>query len=176
VTYFFNNRKADELPGEHRVLVPSPSVKTYDLKPEMSAPELTDRLLAEIRGERFDAAVLNLANPDMVGHTGDIAATVRAVEVVDECVGRLVAAILERGGVVAITADHGNAEQMLDAATGQPHTAHTTNPVPFLLCGLDGGALDARGGRLSDVAPTLLDAMGLEQPAAMTGRSLLTTR
>ena len=173
VTYFFNGGVETPLPGERRVLVPSPKVKTYDLQPEMSAPEVTEKLLAEIQAGTFDAGVLNLANPDMVGHTGLIPATVRSVEVVDGCVGRLVESVLERGGAVAITADHGNAEQMFDPLTGQPHTAHTTNPVPLLLCGIEGVGLSARGGSLCDVAPTVLTAMGLPQPARMTGRSLL---
>ncbi len=173
VTYFFNGGKEAVLDGEERVLVQSPKVATYDLQPEMSAPELTDRLLSEIATGRHRGIVLNYANPDMVGHTGDLDATVRAVEVVDACVGRLVAAIDARGGMVGITADHGNAEMMRDPATGQPHTAHTTNPVPFLLHGAPRGARLVGGGRLADIAPTVLALQGIAQPAAMTGRNLL---
>jgi 2,3-bisphosphoglycerate-independent phosphoglycerate mutase len=139
----------------------------------MSALELTDTLLLEIQGRRFEAVVLNFANPDMVGHSGDIPATVRAVEVVDACVGRLVGAVLERRGAVVLTADHGNAEQMRDPVTGGVHTAHTTNPVPLLVCGGPEGARLAEDGRLADVAPTVLDLMSRPQPAEMTGRSLL---
>jgi 2,3-bisphosphoglycerate-independent phosphoglycerate mutase len=172
VTYFFNGGREGVLPGEERVLVPSPKVATYDLQPEMSAPEVTERLLQAIAADRFDAVVLNYANPDMVGHTGVISATVRAVEVVDACLGRVVDAVLERQGMAAITADHGNAEQMIDPVTGGIHTAHTTNPVPFLVCGAEEGATLAPGGRLADVAPTLLDLSGRAAPRAMTGRSL----
>jgi 2,3-bisphosphoglycerate-independent phosphoglycerate mutase len=175
VTYFFNGRREAVLPGEERILVPSPKVATYDLAPEMSAPEVTDRLAAELAADRFDAVVLNFANPDMVGHSGVIPATIRAVEVVDACLGRLAETVLGKGGLVAVTADHGNAEQMLDPATGQPHTAHTTNPVPFLVAGAARGLSLAPGGRLADVAPTLLSVTGISKPAAMTGRSLAVT-
>jgi 2,3-bisphosphoglycerate-independent phosphoglycerate mutase len=173
VTYFFNGGDEKQLPGEHRVLVPSPRVETYDLQPEMSAPEVTEKLLAEIEGGTFDAGVLNLANPDMVGHTGVIPATIQAVEVVDRCVGRLAEAVLARGGTIAVTADHGNAEQMLDQSTGQPHTAHTTNPVPLIVCGAPQGTQLAATGRLADVAPTVLALMGLLQPERMSGRNLV---
>ena len=173
VTYFFNGGREEVLPGEERILVPSPKVATYDLKPEMSAPEVTERLAAEVAASRFDAVVLNLANPDMVGHTGDLPATIRSVEVVDACLGRLSEGVLAKGGVVAVTADHGNAEQMRDPATGQPHTAHTTNPVPLLVAGGPPGLRLEAGGRLADVAPTLLEITGFEQPLAMTGRSLV---
>ena len=174
VTYFFNGGKEKALPGEERILVPSPKVATYDLQPEMSAREVTDRLLAELRADRFDAVVLNYANPDMVGHTGVIPATILAVEVVDECLGRVAEAVLPRGGLLAVTADHGNAEQMVDPTTRQPHTAHTTNPVPLLVAGGAPGVRLASGGRLADVAPTLLALLGEAQPPAMTGRSLVT--
>lgn len=173
VTYFFNGGREEVLPGEERILVPSPKVATYDLKPEMSAPEVTERLAAEIAASRFDAIVLNLANPDMVGHTGDIPATVRSVEVVDACLGRLSEAILGKHGVLAVTADHGNAEQMRDPVTAQPHTAHTTNPVPLLVAGGPSELRLGTGGRLADVAPTLLEVTGFDQPQAMTGRSLV---
>jgi 2,3-bisphosphoglycerate-independent phosphoglycerate mutase len=173
VTYFFNGGREEELPGEQRILVQSPKVATYDLQPEMSAPELTERLLTELRADHFDAVVLNYANPDMVGHSGRIDATVRAVEVVDDCLGRIVDVVLAKGGVAAVTADHGNAEQMLDPVTGQPHTAHTTNPVPLLVCGGQARLSLSKRGRLADVAPTLLDVTGFPQPKAMTGRSLV---
>ena len=170
VTYFLNGGKEGVLPGEERVMVPSPKVATYDLQPEMSAPELAERAVAAIRGGRFGLIVLNFANADMVGHTGDFAATVRAVVAVDGGLGRIAAAIEEVGGALLVIADHGNAEQMLDPATGGPHTAHTTNLVPVLLAGRAGALRD---GRLADVAPTLLALMGLPQPREMTGRSLL---
>ncbi len=173
VTYFFSGGREELLPGEERILIPSPRVATYDLQPEMSAPAITKRLVSEIESGSRDVIVLNLANPDMVGHTGDIPATVSAVEIVDGCVGRLVEAVRARGGIVSITADHGNAEQMFDLGTGQPHTAHTTNPVPLIVCGGPDGLRLAEGGRLADVAPTLLELTGLPQPAAMTGRSLI---
>ena len=173
VTYFLNGGREGVLPGEQRILVPSPQVATYDLQPEMSAPEVTAALLEQSSADAFGGIVLNLANPDMVGHTGDIPATIRAVEVVDGCVGRLVDAFTARGGIVGITADHGNAEMMLDPATGQAHTAHTTNPVPWLICGAPGATRLSPGGRLADVAPTLLALQGLAAPEAMTGRSLL---
>ncbi len=173
VTYFFNGGREEILSGEERILVPSPKVATYDLKPEMSAPPMTERLLEELSRDRFDAVVLNFANPDMVGHTGVLPATVRAVEVVDECLGKLVDVVLGKGGVAAVTADHGNAEQMIDPVTGGAHTAHTTNPVPFLVCGGPSGASLSAGGRLADVAPTLLDVTARVRPKAMTGSSLL---
>jgi 2,3-bisphosphoglycerate-independent phosphoglycerate mutase len=171
VTYFFNGGTETAYPGEDRILVPSPKVATYDLKPEMSAPEVTDRLVAAIGNGRYDAIVCNYANGDMVGHTGNLAAAVKAVETLDECIGRVVAAARAAGGEVLITADHGNAEKMHDDGTGQAHTAHTLNVVPLVYVGraatLDGG------GALSDVAPTLLAMLGLPQPAEMTGRSLI---
>jgi 2,3-bisphosphoglycerate-independent phosphoglycerate mutase len=172
VTYFFNGGREEVLPGEERILVPSPKVATYDLAPEMSAPELTRQLLGGIADDRFDAVVLNFANPDMVGHTGVLPATIRAVEVVDDCLGRLADAVLAKGGIAAVTADHGNAEQMVDPVTGKTHTAHTTNPVPFLVAGGPDGLALQSGGKLADVAPTLLEVTGRARPAAMTGRSL----
>jgi 2,3-bisphosphoglycerate-independent phosphoglycerate mutase len=138
----------------------------------MSAPQVTERLLAEIAASRHDAIVLNFANPDMVGHTGDLEATVAAVEVVDSCLGSVVDAVLAKGGLAAVTADHGNAEQMIDPATGGPHTAHTTNPVPFLVAGVSRQTTLTSGGRLADVAPTLLALTGVTPPRAMSGRSL----
>jgi 2,3-bisphosphoglycerate-independent phosphoglycerate mutase len=172
VTYFLNGGREESFPGEERILVPSPKVATYDLKPEMSAPEVTERAVAAIRSGRFDLIVLNFANPDMVGHTGRLDAAIRAVETVDAGLGRIAEAVAEAGGALLVTADHGNAELMRDPVTGGPHTAHTTNPVPVLLMGGPAGAR-LRDGRLADVAPTLLALMGLAQPEAMTGRSLL---
>ena len=153
-------------------MVPSPKVATYDLQPEMSAPELTEKAVAAIGTGKFDLVVLNFANADMVGHTGSLAAATKAVEAVDTGLGRIAEAVRARGGALLVTADHGNAELMKDPETGGPHTAHTTNPVPVLLMGGPQGVALAEG-RLADVAPTLLALMGLEQPAAMTGRSLL---
>ncbi|MBX9700902.1 MAG: 2,3-bisphosphoglycerate-independent phosphoglycerate mutase [Acetobacteraceae bacterium] len=172
VTYFLNGGEEREYPGESRIMVPSPKVATYDLQPEMSAPELTERAVAAIDGGKHDLIVLNFANPDMVGHTGSLAAAIRAVETVDAGLGRIAEAVRRQGGALLVTADHGNCEMMRDPATGGPHTAHTTNPVPVLLMGGPPGAT-LRDGRLADVAPTLLQLMGLPQPAAMTGRSLL---
>ncbi|MCS6853909.1 MAG: 2,3-bisphosphoglycerate-independent phosphoglycerate mutase [Elioraea sp.] len=172
VTYFLNGGREAVFPGEERVLIPSPKVATYDLKPEMSAPEVTKAAVAAIRSGRFDLIVLNYANPDMVGHTGDLAAAIAACEAVDRGLGEIVAAIADVGGVLLVTADHGNAELMRDPETGGPHTAHTTNPVPVILFdGPEGARL--RDGRLADVAPTVLALMGLAQPAEMTGKSLL---
>ena len=153
-------------------MVASPKVATYDLQPEMSAPELTDKAVAAIAGGTYDLIVLNYANADMVGHTGSLEAATRAVEAVDTGLGRIAAAIRAAGGVLLVTADHGNAETMRDPATGGPHTAHTTNPVPALLMGGPAGA-GLSDGRLADIAPTLLALLGVTQPAAMTGRSLL---
>ncbi|GAB5469603.1 MAG: 2,3-bisphosphoglycerate-independent phosphoglycerate mutase [Rhodospirillales bacterium] len=173
VTFFFNGGREEVFAGEERVLVPSPDVATYDLQPEMAAGEVTDRLVAAIAAGTFDLIVVNYANGDMVGHTGDIDAAVKAAETVDACLARLGQAVEAAGGALLVTADHGNAEQMRDAETGQAHTAHTMNPVPILLaCGPDRWA-GLQNGRLADVAPTLLDLLGLPQPDAMTGRSLL---
>jgi 2,3-bisphosphoglycerate-independent phosphoglycerate mutase len=171
VTYFFNGGVEAPYPGEERVLVPSPKVATYDLKPEMSAYEVTDRLVEAIRSRKYGAIICNYANGDMVGHTGNLAAATRAIEVLDECIGRSVAAMREAGGEALITADHGNAETMLDPATRQAHTAHTLSLVPLLYVGRR--ASIAGRGALQDVAPTLLAMMGLPQPPQMTGKSLL---
>ncbi len=171
VTYFMNGGREAVLPGEDRIVVPSPKVATYDLQPEMSAPELTDRAVAAIDGGRYDLIVLNYANPDMVGHTGNLQAAIRAVEAVDAGLGRIAQAIDRQGGVLLVTADHGNCEMMRDPETGEPHTAHTLNAVPLVLSGRQDAPLAE--GRLADIAPTLLALMGLEQPDAMTGRSLL---
>jgi 2,3-bisphosphoglycerate-independent phosphoglycerate mutase len=172
VTYFLNGGREDCYPGEDRILVPSPKVATYDLQPEMSAPELTDKAVAAISSGKYDLIVLNFANPDMVGHTGSLAAAVKAVETVDAGLGRIADAIRDAGGALLVTADHGNCELMRDPLTGGPHTAHTTNPVPVLLTGGDPG-ITLRDGRLADIAPTLLALMELPQPAEMTGVSLM---
>jgi 2,3-bisphosphoglycerate-independent phosphoglycerate mutase len=171
VTYFFNGGEETPFEGEDRIMVPSPKVATYDLQPEMSAPELTDRAVAAILSEKYDLVVMNYANPDMVGHTGSLAAAIRAVETVDAGLGRIEAAITKAGGALLVTADHGNCETMRDPQTGGPHTSHTTNPVPVFLAGRPGISL--HDGRLADLAPTLLDLMGLAQPEEMTGRSLI---
>jgi 2,3-bisphosphoglycerate-independent phosphoglycerate mutase len=173
VTFFFNGGREAEFPGESRILVPSPKVATYDLKPEMSAPEVTDQLVAAIDAGRFDVIVVNFANADMVGHTGDLAAAIKAAEAVDDCLGRLAGAVTRAGGTLLITADHGNIEMMRDPATGQPHTAHTLNPVPLVLVNPPPGIAGLRDGRLADIAPTLLALLGLAKPAAMTGEPLL---
>ena len=171
VTYFFNGGNEQEWPGETRILVPSPrDVPTYDEKPEMSAPEVTDRFVAEI-GNGYRFAVLNFANPDMVGHTGVIPAVTRAVETVDACLGRVVEAVHAAGGVCLVTADHGNAEQLLEEDGESPHTAHTTNPVPLVLTAEDGALRD--GGTLADLVPTALALLGLPQPEEMTGKALM---
>ena len=172
VTYFLNGGEETPYPGEDRIMVPSPKVATYDLQPEMSAPELTEKAVEAINSQKYELIVLNFANPDMVGHTGSLPAAIKAVETVDAALGRIAAAVAAQGGALLATADHGNCEMMKDPATGGPHTAHTTNPVPVLLQGGPAGAT-LRDGRLADVAPTLLALLGLAQPAAMTGRSLL---
>ena len=171
VTFFFNGGEEKQYPGEDRILVPSPKVETYDLKPEMSAYEVTDKVLEAINSKKYDCIILNYANPDMVGHTGSLEAAIKAVETIDECVGKVVEAIRKNDGVMLITADHGNCEQMLDYKTGEPHTAHTTNPVPLILVGKDDAKL--REGKLADLAPTMLDLMGLEKPEEMTGESII---
>ncbi len=173
VTYFMNGGKEQPYPGEDRILVPSPKVATYDLKPEMSAFEVTDKLEAAIRSGQYQAILCNYANGDMVGHSGIMEAAVKAVEALDTCIGRVVNTMLECGGEVLITADHGNAEQMLDRVTHQAHTAHTLNPVPFLYVGRKAEIAAAGTGALQDVAPTLLAMMGLPQPPEMTGKSLV---
>jgi 2,3-bisphosphoglycerate-independent phosphoglycerate mutase len=170
VTYFLNGGRETAFAGEDRIMVPSPKVATYDLQPEMSAPELTDKVVAAIDSAKYDLIVLNYANTDMVGHTGSLPAAIKAVETVDAGLGRIAEAVEKQGGALLVTADHGNCELMRDPVTGGPHTAHTTNPVPVLLMG--GGAKALRDGRLADVAPTLLDLMGLPQPKEMTGTSL----
>ena len=171
VTFFFNGGEEKQYPGEDRILVPSPKVETYDLKPEMSAYEVTDKVVEAINSKKYDCIILNYANPDMVGHTGVLEAAIKAIETIDECVGKVIEAVNNQDGVLLITADHGNAEQMIDYKTGEPHTAHTTNPVPLILVGMENAKL--REGRLADLAPTMLDIMNLEKPAEMTGESLI---
>ena len=173
VTFFFNGGRELVFPGEERILVPSPKVATYDQQPEMSAPEVTDKVVDAIGSGKFDVVVLNYANTDMVGHTGLLDAAEKAVETVDACLGRLSKAVETAGGTLVITADHGNAEMMRDPETGEPHTAHTLNPVPFVVVNPPQPVSQLADGRLADVAPTLLDILGLPQPAAMTGHSLI---
>lgn len=171
VTFFFNGGREEPFEFEDRILIKSPNIPTYDLQPEMSAPELTDRLVEAIESKKYDTIICNYANPDMVGHTGNFAATVKAIEVIDTCLARVVAAIEKAGGEMLITADHGNAEKMENQQTHQPHTAHTTNLVPLIYIGRDLKLVSQ--GVLSDIAPTMLELMGLEQPSEMTGRSLI---
>ncbi len=173
VTFFFNGGIEEPNQGEDRTLIPSPKVATYDLQPEMSAYEVSEKLNESILSKRYDLIVINFANPDMVGHTGVEEAAIKAVETVDECVGKALEALLEVDGQMFVCADHGNAEQLTDYETGLPHTAHTINPVPFILVNYKKGVTLDEGGKLSDIAPTLLDMMGIEQPKEMTGRSLL---
>jgi 2,3-bisphosphoglycerate-independent phosphoglycerate mutase len=175
VTYFFNGGRESPWPGEDRILVPSPrDVPSYDHKPEMAAPELAERFVEAIDGGAYRYAVLNFANPDMVGHTGSIPAVTTAVETVDECLGRVLAAVEREGGVALVTADHGNAEQMLEPDGVSPHTAHTTNPVPLVVT--KKGVELPDGGELSDLAPTTLDLLQLAKPLQMTGKSLVRGR
>lgn len=171
VTFFFNGGVEAVYEGEDRVLIPSPKVPTYDMKPEMSAYEVTDEVVNRINQKVYDVIVLNYANPDMVGHTGSFDAAKSAIEAIDECLGRVIPAILEQGGVALITADHGNSEQMKDYENGGPFTAHTTNPVPLIAIGL--GDVSLKEGRLADIAPTILDLMGVEKPEEMTGESII---
>ncbi|MEA2769241.1 MAG: 2,3-bisphosphoglycerate-independent phosphoglycerate mutase [Acetobacteraceae bacterium] len=171
VTYFLNGGQETLFKGEDRIMVPSPKVATYDLQPEMSAPELADKAVEAVDSAKYDLIVLNFANPDMVGHTGILAAAIKAVETVDAGLGRIAEAIKRQGGALLVTADHGNCELMKDPETGGPHTAHTTNPVPVVLLG--GGASAIEDGRLADLAPTLLELMGIRQPQEMTGHSII---
>ena len=173
VTFFFNGGVEKENEGEDRALIASPKVATYDLKPEMSAPELTDELIKRLDLDKYDMIILNYANPDMVGHTGVMEAAKAAVEAVDTCLGRVVDKVLELDGTVFITADHGNAETMIDAETGNPFTAHTTDPVPFVWVSNHTDGKSLKDGKLADIAPTMLTVMGLDVPAEMTGESLI---
>ena len=175
VTFFFNGGEETPFQGEDRVLIPSPKVATYDLQPEMSAHELTDRLVGAIDDSAYDFILVNYANPDMVGHTGILEAAEIAIRTVDDCIGRLATAVEAAGGSLLITADHGNAETMRDAETGAPHTAHTLNVVPAVLVNAPSGVQELRNGRLADIAPTLLQLMQINQPAEMTGISLIGT-
>lgn len=172
VTFFFNGGREQPFPNEDRILVPSPKVATYDLQPEMSAYLVTEKLQEALDKDLYDLVILNFANPDMVGHTGSLEAAVKALEAVDECVGSLADKVLQKGGALCITADHGNLEEMEDPVTHAPMTAHTTNPVPFLVVGAEAGTQVENGG-LSDIAPTLLELLDLPKPEAMTGHSLL---
>ncbi len=173
VTFFFNGGEEKQFEGEDRILVNSPKVATFDMQPEMSAPEVCDNLCKSIRSGKYDVIICNFANPDMVGHTGIMEAAIRAIETVDECVGKAVEAVKETGGQMFICADHGNAEQLIDEETGAPYTAHTTNPVPFILVNVPENIGLRQGGYLADIIPTLIDMMGMQQPEEMTGHSLL---
>ncbi|MBB3262481.1 2,3-bisphosphoglycerate-independent phosphoglycerate mutase [Azospirillum sp. OGB3] len=173
VTFFFNGGEERVYPGEDRILVPSPKVATYDLQPEMSAAEVTDKVVAAVDSGKYDLVVINYANPDMVGHSGILSAAIKAVEAVDVSLGRLEAAVRAQGGVMLVTADHGNCELMKDPETNGPHTAHTLDKVPLVLVNGPAGVSAIRSGRLADIAPTLLDLMKLPQPAEMTGKSLI---
>ena len=173
VTFFFNGGEERLFKGEERILIPSPKVATYDLKPEMSAFEVCDALVNAIDSGKFDTIIVNFANGDMVGHTGIMEAAVKATEAVDKCLGRLEDAIKRAGGVMLVTADHGNCELMMDETTHAPYTAHTTFPVPVVLFNGPKGVKLRDGGRLADLAPTLLELLKLPQPAEMTGKSLL---
>ena len=172
VTFFFNGGEEKQYAGEDRILVPSPKVATYDLKPEMSAYEVTDNVVKAINSDKYDVIILNYANPDMVGHTGSLPAAIKAIETIDECVGKVVEAMLAHNGTMLITADHGNAEQMIDYKTGEPHTAHTTNPVPLILV-TENSDLKIKSGKLADLAPTILELLNIEKPTEMTGESIL---
>ncbi len=178
VTFFMNGGREAQFEGEDRIMVPSPKVATYDLQPEMSAYEVTDKLVEAIESTKYDLIIANYANPDMVGHTGIMDAAIRAVEVVDTCLGRLREAVEKAGGVLIVTADHGNVEQMKNPVTGEPHTAHTLLDVPIVVVNAKAGgqALHMRNGRLADVAPTLLDLVGFQKPPQMTGESLVSSR
>ncbi len=173
VTFFFNGGEEKQYKGEDRILIPSPKVETYDLKPEMSAYDVTEKVIKAIEEEKYNCIILNYANPDMVGHTGNLDAAIKAVETVDECVGKVVDAVNKIGGNILITADHGNAELMIDSSNGEPYTAHTTNPVPLILITEDDTLKLKENGKLADLAPTMLELMNLEKPSEMTGNSLL---
>ena len=172
MTFFLNGGQEKCYEGEDRCLIPSPKIATYDLKPEMSAYEVTDEVIRRIRSGKYDVIILNFANMDMVGHTGDFKAAVEAVEAVDTCLGKIQAALKEIGGVAIITADHGNAEQMENPLTGEPHTAHTSNPVKCIYAGND-EVKALKNGKLCDLAPTLLEILKIQKPEEMTGESLI---
>jgi 2,3-bisphosphoglycerate-independent phosphoglycerate mutase len=172
VTFFFNGGVETKYEGEDRILIPSPKVATYDLKPEMSAYEVTDAVIEAIQSKKYDAIIMNYANPDMVGHTGIESAAIKAIEAVDQCIGRVVDKVFEQNGVLIITSDHGNADQMIDYDSGQPFTAHTTFPTPLIIAGYD-KPVKLKPGRLADITPTMLELMGIEKPKEMTGESLI---
>ena len=172
VTFFFNGGEEKQYSGEDRILVPSPKVETYDMKPEMSAYEVTDKVVEAVQNEKYNCIILNFANPDMVGHTGNLDAAIAAIEAVDKCVGKITEEILKKDGTILMTADHGNAEQMVDYKTGDPHTAHTTNPVPLVLIS-NNKENKIKEGKLADLAPTILELMNIDKPEEMTGESLL---
>jgi 2,3-bisphosphoglycerate-independent phosphoglycerate mutase len=174
VTYFFNGGVERPFPGEERILVPSPKVPTYDLKPEMSAQGIADTVIHAVNKGDFDAIIMNFANADMVGHSGKLEPTIRAIEVVDHCLGQIFQALRPKGGAWIITADHGNAETMIDPVTGGPHTYHTTNPVPLVLLCENGRISLKPGGTLRDIAPTLLGIADVPEPGEMTGKDLRT--
>ncbi len=173
VTFFFNGGEEKQYKGEDRILVQSPKVETYDMKPEMSANEVTEKVVEALENDKYDVVILNFANTDMVGHTGSLEAAIKAVETVDKCVGKIVNVIEKKKGNLIITADHGNAEQMIDYKTGEPHTAHTTNPVPIILVTDNKEIKLKENGKLADLAPTMLELMGIEKPKEMTGESLI---
>ena len=173
VTFFFNGGREVPYENEDRILIPSPKVETYDMQPEMSANEITSNVLKAIESEKYDCIILNYANPDMVGHTGSLEATIKAIETIDNCVEKVVRAINKKHGNLIITADHGNAEQMIDYKTGEPHTAHTTNLVPLIVITENEKLKLKNDGKLADLAPTILDLMNIEIPDEMTGESLL---
>src|SRR6202041_76913 len=173
VTYFFNGGVEQPFPGEDRVMVQSPKVATYDLKPEMSAAGIADAVIKATEDGTFDVVIVNFANADMVGHSGKIEPTIKAVETVDACLGRIETAVRAKGGAILITADHGNAEMMIDPATGGPHTAHNTNPVPFIVIADNSKRSTLKpGGSLRDISPTILGMLGIDQPKEMTGQDL----
>lgn len=171
VTFFFNGGEEKQYEGEDRILVPSPKVETYDMQPEMSVYEVTDKVVNAINEKKYDSIILNYANSDMVGHTGNLEAVIKALEAVDECLGKVIEAVEKQNGVLLVTADHGNAEQMIDYKTREPHTAHTTNQVPLVIFGMNN--IKLKDGKLADLAPTMLDIMNIEKPIEMTGESLL---
>jgi 2,3-bisphosphoglycerate-independent phosphoglycerate mutase len=173
VTYFFNGGSEQPFPGETRKLIPSPKVATYDLQPEMSAPEVTEEVLLAIESDKYEAIIMNFANPDMVGHTGNIKAAITAIETIDSCLEKIQRAANEKDAAIFLTADHGNLELMHDPLSGMIHTAHTTFPVPLILINVNGNYQLAETGKLADIAPTILDYLKIEKPLEMTGNSLL---
>jgi 2,3-bisphosphoglycerate-independent phosphoglycerate mutase len=173
VTYFFNGGNEQPFPGETRKLIPSPKVATYDLQPEMSAPEVTEEVLLAIESDKYEAIIMNFANPDMVGHTGNIKAAITAIETIDSCLEKIQRAANEKDAAIFLTADHGNLELMHDPLSGVIHTAHTTLPVPLILVNVNGNYQLAETGKLADIAPTILDYLKIEKPLEMTGNSLL---